>query len=75
MGCPIMGRKQMQICKNRPLNRTFGAKRGEVTEDCEGVHTVELLIYNVSLIIARMIKRRKREWTGKIEGTAEMIHA
>jgi hypothetical protein len=75
MGCPKMGRKQIQICMCRPLNRTFGAKRGGVTEDCEDKHTEELLIYNVPPNITRMIKQRKRRRMGKLVCTAEMIHA
>jgi hypothetical protein len=39
------------------------------------MYTEELLIYNVSPIVTRMIKQRKREWTGKVAGTAEMIYA
>jgi hypothetical protein len=73
MGCPIMGRKQIQICTNRPFKRTFGAKRGEITEDCECMHTEELLIYNVSLFITWIIKQKKRGRTGKLVGKAEII--
>ena len=73
-----MGRKQIQIRTNRPFKRTFGVKRGEVTEvteDCEVMHTEGLLIYNVSPFITRLIKQRKMGWTGKVVGKAEIIYA
>jgi hypothetical protein len=60
--------------ENRMLRRIFGAKRDEATGDWRKLHKEQLHNLYSSPNIIRMIKSRRKRWTGHVARMGEEQH-
>jgi hypothetical protein len=59
------------VFDNRPLRRTFGPKRDEITGEWGKLHNEELNYMYSSSNIVRVIKSRRMRWAGHVARMGE----